>query len=203
MVRAMRKRWTTGELVLNVALTVIAVVLAILFFIQLTTRRIPRRYMQTMSMSQEKKQALSNQFLNKLLRIQQLRASNAPFEETITDEMVNAYLLRDFASLGEFLPSEIVNPQIHFDENAIVMMGMFTPRNFHPMVVSVYLKPIVNYDGALRLELTKVKGGALRIPKRIVGETLDFFNDVATVLPNVEIEVTPGNLIIRRNPDKS
>ena len=197
----MRKRWTIGELILNVGLTVLAVVLAVLFLVQLGTRRIPRRYVRTMAMPMEKKQALSNQFLTRLLRIQQLRASNVPFEETITDEMVNAYLLRDFATLGEFLPPQIANPQIHFDENAIILMGMVKPRNFHPVIVSVYVEPVVSYDGTLRLELKKVKGGSVHIPRRIVGDALAHISDVSAVMPNVTIEVHPGKLTVRRAPD--
>jgi len=194
----MRAKRTIAGLILDAFLTLVLAILIIVFFVLLASRQVPDKYIATMQMPEESKQRLANAFLSDAWDLKEKQDTNDGFEITVSDEEINAYLLGGLVSLDEFIPPDIANPQVHFEENAVVLMGTITPPNFHPIVVSIYCRPKVAYDGKLTFTVEKVKGGALRISKDLVGRALEGLQDFPLTLPNVEIELAPGKITIYR-----
>ncbi|MFH0964002.1 MAG: hypothetical protein V2A58_08315 [Planctomycetota bacterium] len=195
----MYRRRSLGGLILDVTLTIIVVVLVLVFLLLLTTRHIPREYLETLNMPRETKARLANAFISDVWLLTEKQDNNDPFELSISDDEINAYLLGGLVSLREFVPPDIANPQIHFEKRAVVLMGTVKPRNFHPMVISIYCRPRVAYDGRLKLDVDKVRGGLLRIPLALVGNVLSGLDQISLVLPNVEIVPSPGRVLIYRD----
>ena len=194
----MHKKRTVVGLIFDVFLTVVLAALMVVFIVLLLSRHVPDKYTATMRMPEESKQRLANDFLSDAWDLKEKQDSNDGFEISVSDDEINAYLLGGLKSLSEFIPPDIANPQVHFEDNAIVLMGTITPPNFPPIVVSIYCQPHVAYDGKLTFEVKKVKGGSLRISRNLVRDALEALQDFPLSLPNVEIELTPGRITIYR-----
>lgn len=194
----MRRRRTVAGTLLDVSLTVLLSSLAVLLAVLLAACRVPPKYLQMTAMSNEDKATLSSAFLSKCLVVFDLRSGDKPFEIAFSEDEFNAYLFSGFHTLGSFLPKEIANPQIHFEEGAIVLMGTVHPRDFIQMVVGVHLAPKVELDGTVRFEITQIKGGSLSIPRAVLGNAISRLNNLSLALPNVEIRLRPGLMTILR-----
>ena len=194
----MHRRRTIAGTIFNVSLTLLASCLAVFLVILLAACRVPPRYLEMTTMSNDEKAGLSATFLSKALLVLDLRSGNRPFEMTFADREVNAYLFGEFNTLRDFLPKEIANPQIHFEKDAIALMGTVRPPDFIQMVVVVRLVPRPGYDGRMYLEVKKIKGGNLPIPRAVLGDAITFLNDLSIALPNIEIRLRPGLMTILR-----
>jgi len=193
-----RRRRTTAGAILDFALTILLGFLAVFLCVLLAACRVPQKYLDMTTMSNAEKATLSSSFLSKSLLVLHLRSGDRPFEVAISDREVNAYFFGGFKTFGNFLPREVANPQIHFEEDAIVLMGTVQPRDFIQMVVGVHLAPKVDYDGTVRLEVQKIRGGSLSIPRAVLGDAIERLNDVSLALPNIEVHLKPGVMTVLR-----
>jgi len=194
----MRRRRTIANTLLDCFLTVLLSFLAVFLVVLVAACRVPPKYLEMTTMSNEDKKTLSSIFLSKALLVLDLRSGNRPFDVAFSDREVNAYLFSGFETFGTFLPREIANPQVHFEQDAIVLMGTVRPRDFIQMVVRVHLAPNIGYDGRMHLDVKEIKGGSLSIPRGVVGDAISRLNDVSLALPNIEIQLKPGIMTILR-----
>ena len=100
--------------------------------------------------------------------------AEAEFTQTFNSKLINQLLLHDDLRKvleGEFVGSELSleHPQISLRDGLLIFY--LTMNNYeYRVVISIVLKPYINNDGDLVIDLVKIKSGALGVPMSTVNK---------------------------------
>jgi hypothetical protein len=89
-----------------------------------------------------------------------------PLELSLTDSEINAFIAKwdQLPITNAWVPAALSDPQVSFEDGRLILGATMKETD---TIVSVYLSPRIDSDGKLHLDVDKVMGGNLPLPRAI------------------------------------
>jgi len=89
-----------------------------------------------------------------------------PLELSLTDSEINAFVAKwdQLPITNALMPAALSDPQVSFEDGRLILGATMKDTD---TIASVYLSPRIDSDGKLHLDVEKVMGGNLPLPRAI------------------------------------